>query len=99
MSYFALTTEQLEAEHDKQADVVSNASPDRWMDEWQKLSVLKSMLAWRAVEAARFGRGKRPAHKAEVSPREQAGRFEFGKKSRVFGEQCKALPSDITEKE
>jgi hypothetical protein len=52
-----------------------------------------------ACQAARFGGGKRPARKAKVSAREQAGSFEFGKKSRVCGDQCKELTPGITEKE
>ncbi|MFL6462892.1 MAG: hypothetical protein ACJ73N_00590 [Bryobacteraceae bacterium] len=97
--YFELTTEQLEEEQAKQAEVVRTASQEEFMDEWHKLGVIQNMLDWRAVEAARFGGGKRSARKPKVSARQQAGPFEFGSKSKVSRGQSEDPLSGLTTKE
>src|SRR3954467_6517612 len=94
--YYQLSADELKQEREKQLEVVRTAAPDDYFDEWHKLSVLESLITWHAVEAARFGGGKRQARKPRVSPRQQVGRFEFGSKSKGSRGQSGSLLSGLT---
>jgi hypothetical protein len=59
--YYQLTAEELKEEREKQQEIVRTSTPDNYLDEYHKLSVMESLIAWHAAEAYRSGGVKRKA--------------------------------------
>jgi hypothetical protein len=53
--YYQLTAEELKEEREKQQEIVRTSTPDNYLDEYHKLSVMESLIAWHAAEAYRSG--------------------------------------------
>jgi hypothetical protein len=89
--YYQLTADELKLEREKQLEIVRASTADDYLDEYHKLHVMESLIAWHAAEAYRSGgvkgkpvqaKAKKAPHKPKVSARKQAGTFEFGRARR-----------------
>jgi hypothetical protein len=59
--YYQLGPDELKLEHAKQQEIVNASTADEYLDEWHKLSVIESLIAWHAAEAFRSGGVKQKA--------------------------------------
>jgi hypothetical protein len=57
--YYQLTAEELKQEREKQQEIVNASAPDDYLDEYHKLHVMESLIAWHAAEAYRSGGAKK----------------------------------------
>ena len=59
--YYQLGPDELKLEHAKQLEIVNASAADDYLDQWHKLSVIESLIAWHAAEAYRSGGVKQKA--------------------------------------
>ena len=71
MSYYDLTTAELQAEQVIQQEIVQGSPPDSSLDEAQKLFVIEGLLAYRQAHAERLKQRHEPKPKAPVKDRQK----------------------------
>jgi hypothetical protein len=59
--YYQLTAEELKEARERQLEIVNASTADEYLDQWHKLSVIESLIAWHAAEAYRSGGVKQKA--------------------------------------
>jgi hypothetical protein len=81
--YYQLTAEELKQEREKQQEIVNASAPDDYLDEYHKLHVMESLIAWHAAEAYRSGGERKPyrAKERKRLDRVRQGSLAHGRKS------------------